>query len=262
MFRLRAPDLMEGQNRLRVLAFSLFFLLLVVGSAQAAKLDTKDMTVDQRLSRLENQSGNQNLVEMFLTVERLQQELSTLRGQIDVLTHQLKAMNEQQKDLYLDLDTRIQQLSSSGALGSGQANSNSLNMDGLSGQLAEQTEYQSAFAFLKEAKYPEAIAAFEQFLSHYPQGTYAANAQYWIGEANYVSKDYAKAVPAFSNVISSYPKSNKVQDAELKLGFSYYELENWAKAKKTLQGVMVKYPNSSVARLADKRLQQMRLENH
>ena len=83
-----------------------------------------------------------------------------------------------------------------------------------------------------------------------------------MAEAYYVLKDFESAVAQFNKVITAYPSSNKVADAYLKVGFSYYELSNWALAEQALEKVLADYPTSTAARLADRRLQKMKLEGH
>jgi tol-pal system protein YbgF len=126
--------------------------------------------------------------------------------------------------------------------------------------LAEQSAYQSAFNVLKEGRYEEAITEFSAFLSRYPDGQYSGNAQYWLGEANYVSHRFPAAVEEFNKVLVSYPDSNKVPDAMLKLGFSYYELEDWAQTNTVLNQLIERYPDSTAAQLAQNRLHRMKLE--
>jgi len=120
--------------------------------------------------------------------------------------------------------------------------------------------YQKAFGILKEGRYPEAIRELKAFLTAYPSGEYSDNAQYWLAEAFYVTKDPAAARSAFDTVIKSYPQSSKVADAMLKLGFIDYDIGQYAQARATLSEVMRTYPNSSAAKLAEKRLERMQQE--
>ena len=99
-------------------------------------------------------------------------------------------------------------------------------------------------------------------MKKYPQSSYADNAQYWLGEANYVSRKYKDAVIEFNKVLSDYPTSPKVPDAMLKLGFTHYELKEWDKAKELLQRVVKDYPDSSAAKLAETRLKRLQKEGH
>lgn len=130
------------------------------------------------------------------------------------------------------------------------------------GAVTDHQAYQSAFNLLKNGRNEEAIKAFNQFLAGYPQSEYAANAQYWLAEANYVSGDFERAARAFKKVITKYPASSKAPDAKLKLGFTFYELEQWERARTVLSELNAQYPNSSVAQLAENRLQRMSREGH
>ena len=123
-------------------------------------------------------------------------------------------------------------------------------------------DYKNAFTLLKKGKYDDSIVAFESFLQTHPGSKYAANAQYWLAEANYVSKRYPQALTEFSKVINQYPVSSKVPDAKLKLGFTYYELEKYEEARVELTRLRAQFPNSSVAALAQQRLERMSREGH
>jgi tol-pal system protein YbgF len=124
----------------------------------------------------------------------------------------------------------------------------------------ERAEYQKAFDMLKEGRYKMANAAFKDFIDRYPQGSYAGNAQYWLGESNYVTRQFEQALTEFSAVLSKYPQSNKVPDAMLKLGYTYYELARFDEARQVLQKLIKLDPKSTAARLAGKRLERMSRE--
>ena len=123
-------------------------------------------------------------------------------------------------------------------------------------------QYKEAFTLLKLGKYDLAITSFEAFLQNHSDSKYAANAQYWLAEANYVSKKYPRALTEFSKVIEQYPASSKVADAKLKLGFTYYELGRYEQARIELTRLRAQFPNSSVASLAQQRLERIAREGH
>lgn len=127
---------------------------------------------------------------------------------------------------------------------------------------AEHTAYREAFNLLKEGRFDDAKGKFASFLQSYPQSGYADNAQYWLGEANYVTKEYTTAVAEFEKVLTSYPASPKVADAMLKIGFCWYELQDYAQARAMLSKVITAHPKSTAARLAENRLQLMKIEGN
>jgi tol-pal system protein YbgF len=124
----------------------------------------------------------------------------------------------------------------------------------------EQESYKAAFDLLKVGKYNEAILAYSDFLRQYPSGTYAPNAQYWLGEANYVTRQFPVAIEEFQKVINRYPESRKLPDAMLKIGYIHYELKQSDDARRVLTGLTKKFPGTTAARLAENRLQRMKLE--
>ncbi len=126
----------------------------------------------------------------------------------------------------------------------------------------ERQDYLKAFNYLKHGRYKKSLKAFRQFLQKYPNGRYADNAQYWLAESNYVSRFFDKAIVEFNKVIDLFPASPKVADARLKLGYCYYEKGQWNKAKQTFIQVARDYQGSSVARLAERRLKQLKRDGH
>jgi tol-pal system protein YbgF len=246
----------------------------------AEKSPTMNMTIDQRLSRLERLQANDNFVDLFARVESLQRELDNIRGEVEVLSHDVKNLKKQQKDIYSDLDKRIQAaetrvesvsekidvVSRGGLLApsfgtSGGAATANNTPAGLVLPVQEQDAYQKAFNQIKEGKYKEAITQFQIFLLTYPSGTYADNAQYWMAESYYVLRDYKAAIVEFGKVLAVYPQSQKIPDAFLKIGFAYYEQEDWPNARRNLETVVAKFPDSSAAKLAGRRLAQMKADN-
>jgi len=124
----------------------------------------------------------------------------------------------------------------------------------------ERKDYQKSFDLLKEGRYNKAKTAFKSFLKKYPSSSYAGNAQYWSGEANYVTRQFATAMSEFKQVITQYPASNKVPDAMLKLGYTFYETRQMDNAKQILNELVKRFAKSTAARLAKKRLKRMKRE--
>ncbi|MDT8408531.1 MAG: tol-pal system protein YbgF [Wenzhouxiangellaceae bacterium] len=127
---------------------------------------------------------------------------------------------------------------------------------------AEQRVYDQAFLALRETRYVDAAEGFDRFLRDYPNSSYAPNAQYWLGEVYYVTRDFETALAQFQDLMEKYPDSSKQPDALLKIGFSYYELEQWDRARAALEQVVADYPGTNYSRLAENRLRTMRLEGH
>lgn len=126
--------------------------------------------------------------------------------------------------------------------------------------VAERNDYEQALNILREGRYPEAAEAYRQFLARYPGSRYADNAQYWLAETHYVTRQFPQGLEAFGQVIANYPNSPKVPDAQLKIGYIQYELGNWKEARGQLEALVQRFPDSTAARLAGERLQRMTRE--
>ena len=125
----------------------------------------------------------------------------------------------------------------------------------------ERSAYENAFDALKNGQYAEAARRFQGFLRDYPNGEYAPNAQYWLGESYYVTQNYQIALESFESLLSRFPNSAKAPDALLKVGYCHYELRQWEAAEAVLSQVIQQYPDTTVSRLAQGRLRALRLEN-
>jgi len=217
--------------------------------------------IDSRLVRVERLVENEGLMKLFSQLESLQQDVQSLRNDIETMQHQLEQSNSRQKDLYLDVDQRLQRVE--------QATVSSTDLSVLEGgsldpgQLpvpggTDRANYQAAFELLKQGRYDQAAIALQQFMVAFPDSELSDNAQYWLAETYYVSQEYAQALPLFQLVLERYPESRKVPDALLKIGYCNDELERNADAEKALSEVVNRFPETTAARLASQRLEQLK----
>ena len=242
--------------------------------------------IDTRLTRIERIISNQSLVELAQHLDQVQSDVRQLRGRVEELEYNTESMRKQQRDLYSDLDKRLAALgggsagaaaagalSGSGSAGAGgssapqsaaggagasaaAAAAGSAGTDsGGAGTSEEQRVYGQSFDALKAGSYSIAITGFKDFLSSYPASPLAENAQYWLGEAFYVTRDFDSATGAFKTVLQKWPDSRKAPDALLKLGYTQLEQKKVGEGRASLAQVVQKYPGTDAAKLAAERLQ-------
>lgn len=252
-----------------------FLVLSAMLATQAQAADEEllsRMSVKQRLERLENIVGSDILMEQSRQLDALREEVSMLREMLEEKDYQLDLITQRQRSLYSDMDRRLNSLEGGASRSSGTAPvpppsastaaAATTAMVSAAGDKDGAQEYTAAFDLLKEGQYGKSITAFEAFLKSYPESKYADNAQYWLGEANYVSRQYQTALDAFQTLIAKYPESSKISGARLKIGYTYYELKNWAAAKDALTQVVKLYPDTTVASKANDRLERIKREGH
>ncbi len=230
--------------------------------------------LEQRLQRLERLLENQTLIDLMTRIDSLQNEVQQMLGQMEEQTYNMEQLKKRQRDLYLDVDRRLRDLEAartslsvapitplaSGLLGGAMSEptaNGAVSQTDIASQ-EERAAYERAFNLLKEGRYDLAVAAFKTFVQTYPQGPFVDNAQYWLGEANYVQRNFAVALGEFDKVVKNHPNSPKRADALLKMGYTFQELGQNDNARMSLNKVIKNYPNTTAARLAQKRVQDLK----
>lgn len=241
-----------------------------------------DEVAEQRLKLLEKKMDSNVVYELLETLNQIKLEISELREIAEQQEHQMNLLTKRQRSLYQDVDRRMLELEAGASTGAsfnttnqttdtGNVSSGLSNNSGMNSGLRqpgaanddpalEQAAYTKSFNLLKEGNYTQAITAFREFLRLYSTGKYADNAQYWLGEANYATRDYKTALVEFQRIVTDYQESPKRKDAELKIGFTYYELKDWAAARRALESVVEQFPNTTNARTAKQRLERLTRE--
>jgi tol-pal system protein YbgF len=234
------------------------------------RLNQIQRALEERMTALENQLKSQGLVELFNQLEQIKSDVARLRGQIEVLTYEQEQQQKRQRDLYVDLDSRLRRIEGNpgGAAPGAPAPSGSLSpvappaasasvaapAAGAPAAGAEQRDYDAALEQFKAGKYATAIAAFTSFVKTYPKSPLAPSAQYWIGSAQFSQKEYRASIASQRQLISAYPDSAKVPDALLTIASSQFELGDSAASRRTLEDLIAKYPQSEAAARARQRL--------
>jgi len=245
----------------RVLHAVFVALALLAGPAVQAAASNKELesradASDQRLGALEGRV-NQSLLDLQRQIERSQQELRTLRGQIEEARHEIESLQQQQRDLYGDLDRRLLVMENGAggvpvAAGGATQAPNAVFAD-------ESSVYGEAFAALKAGRYEEAARGFQTYLAKYPRGPRADNATYWLGEAQFVQQQYEAALKSFQ-AVSAFAESRRVPDAMYKVALCQYELKAFKNARATLNKVISTYPDADAAKQAQAQLDKLNAE--
>lgn len=225
-------------------------------------------------------------IDLAQQLERVRQDVTQLRGQIEVVGNDIQMASKRQRDMYVDLDTRMKRLeqpaaavspapaisqpgatAATGAAPPAAATAATATTaataatattaspsPGASAADRETRAYDNAQAQRKLGNYQGAIAGFRNFIAQYPKSPLAHRAQYWIGDSYYNLRDYKNAIASQQRVIANYPDSASIPDALLNIASSQVELGDAAGARRTLDKLVKRYPTSDAAEKARKRL--------
>ncbi|MFK8021839.1 MAG: tol-pal system protein YbgF [Pseudomonadales bacterium] len=208
--------------------------------------------------------GSSSVTELFHKVQLLEQEVMSLRGQLEEQQHKLRRLSKQRLDDYVSLDKRISSFSGGGAAPAGAyaagtgystpvASSPSQGSPAPAPTAAsapagdpamEQGAYQAAYELVKQQRFKEALPAFKDFILLYPSGQYAANAHYWLGELYLYEADLDNAVREFDIVVKKHPRNRKAPDALYKLGKAHHVRGDPQTARIMLNRVLSDYGSS------------------
>lgn len=242
-----------------------------------------DQTVVNELDKIKPLNTNVNVAnassansELFFMIEQLQSEVNSLRGMLEEQSHELRMLKQSGKDRYLDLDTRILDLTKRAISSTSSIKSASINVDKAGGfkrsqpptekaiperqasmatkqrepTAAEREAYYNAYALIKNKKFDESILALFAYTENYPKSPLMPNVYYWLGEVYLATSKLEQAKTSFSLVISAYPSNSKVSDSLYKLAVTLDRLGESSLAGQYLKEVQEKYPNSTASKLA------------
>ena len=107
--------------------------------------------------------------------------------------------------------------------------------------------YRTSYQFVLSGDYSTAEAGFRDHIERFPKSERAADARFWLGEAQLGQKKYRDAAETFLAASKQYPKAKKAPDTLLKLGISLAGLKQKEVACATFAEVGKRYPNASAA---------------
>ncbi|PJK01272.1 tol-pal system protein YbgF [Lysobacteraceae bacterium NML91-0213] len=256
--------------------------LVAAALVAAAPAYGQRASLADRVSLLEQQAAaNQGNMDLLNQLTQLRGEVQALRSQLEELQQQNEQLKSTSRAQYLDIDGRLNRLESgAGGAGATLPDPPQASTDAPAGNAGgvlpappprnapaaraaapadERAAYEGAFDALRSGRYADAANLFQDFLGQYPDGAYAANALYWLGESYYATQNYELAQQQFQALIGRFPQSDKAPGALLKVGLSQYGLRDLDAAEATLADVGKRYPGTDAARTADDRLRAIRV---
>ncbi|ROH87055.1 tol-pal system protein YbgF [Pseudomethylobacillus aquaticus] len=228
--------------------------------------------LDKRLSDIEALVKGQGMLELLSQLEQLKQELSKVKGDLEVASHDVDLTQQRQRDLYADTDARLRKLEESGQAAQSAGGFVAVPVDGqpadapassappttntpVSAERADELKaYEAAQGLANAGRHREAFDAYDKFLQTYPSSPYRADAYYGLGFAQFSLKNYKAAISTQQKLLAQYPDSAKLPDALFNIANSQIQLADIGAAKVTLRELLARYPNSEVAPAAKRRL--------
>lgn len=107
--------------------------------------------------------------------------------------------------------------------------------------------FTSARALMQAGDFDGAEAAFQAYLTDFPDGPRYAEARYWLGKTQSARNAHARAASAYIGAIRGWPQTSWAPDAVVELSRSLIALKKPTDACQTLAELAKRYPKASAA---------------
>ncbi|MBS0294354.1 MAG: tol-pal system protein YbgF [Proteobacteria bacterium] len=190
-----------------------------------------------------------SLLDLQAQIETLRTEQASLRGQNEQLQRDVSELQRRQKDMARGVDERLRQFEPV-----------AVTVDGheFRADPAEKRDFEAALAVFRLGKFPDAATAFGNFVRQYPQSGYVPSARFWLGNAQYATRDYKEAIANFKALLTAAPDHARAPEAALSIANCQIELKDTRAARKTLEDLLRVYPQSEAAAAAKERLARLK----
>ncbi len=215
------------------------------------RVDAVRLATEQGASRAseDDASLRRSLLDLQNQIETLRAEMAKLRGLNEQLARDLADMQRQQKDISQGVNERLRQFEPV-----------KVAIDGreFMAEPAEKRDFEAALTIFRKGDFSAAQATFVDFLKRYSKSGYASSALFWLGNAQYATRDYKEAIINFRSLIGREPDHLRAPEAVLSIANCELELKDTRSARKTLEDLIKAYPQSEAAVAAKERLARLK----
>ena len=181
--------------------------------------------------------------------EQLTRDIAENRRQLADMQRQFADVQRQQKDVTQGVDERLRKFEPV-----------KVSVDGreFSAEAFEKRDFEAALAIFRKGDFAASQTAFVDFLKRFPLSGYGPSSLFWLGNAQYATRDYKEAVTNFRSLLALSPDHVRAPEAVLSIANCQVELKDTKAARKTLEDLLKAYPQSEAAVAAKERLARMK----
>ena len=200
---------------------------------------------------------NESLELLYKKIEVLEEEIRDLRNLLEENSILVDRSLELQQQRYLDLDSRILEIS--------KISSEKLNSIDEGGQYLDSEEkelFKSALILFEESRFAEALEIFSQIIITFPNGAFTADAYFWSGELFLAQEMYEDAKLSFKNVVDNFYQHSRAPDSLFKLGEIYRIEGDIERSLGFYNKVNEDFPDSGASQLSKKSQENLKEESN
>ena len=215
------------------------------------RVDAVRLSSEQGASRVDQDLGvlRKSILDLQSQIDQMRSEIAGLRGANEQLARDLATVQQQQKAATQSFDDRLRQFEPQ-----------KVSVDGREFlvERSEKQDFEAALAIFRTGEFAASQTGFLDFLQRYPQTGYGPSALFWLGNAQYATRNYKEAMANFRALIARNPEHVRAPEAVLSIANCQTELKDTRGAKKTLEDLLKAYPASEAASAAKERLSRLK----
>lgn len=190
-----------------------------------------------------------SLLELNTQIEQLRTDLARMRGENEQLAREVAELQRKQRDIVAGVDDRIRRLEPV-----------KVAVDGKEflADPEEKRQFEEAMGSFRGGRFAEAATAFAAFNRRYPGSGYTESSLFWLGNAQYGSKQYKEAIASFRSLLTAAPNHPKAPEALLSVANTHLELKDTRAARAAFNELIKAYPASEAAAVGKERLAGLR----
>lgn len=217
---------------------------------EALRVNAEGQTGEvQRKAAEDANALRRSLVDLQNQIEAQRAEVAGLRGQLEQQQRDIKDLQRRLTDQAKGVDDRLRAVEPA-----------KVTVDGreFMAEPAERRDFESALAVFKKGDFAGVQPMWVEFLRRYPQSGYRASALFWLGNAQYATRDYKEAIQNFRLLLSGEPTHARAAETLLSIANCQTELKDLRGARKTLDELVKAHPQSDAAAAARERLSKLK----
>jgi tol-pal system protein YbgF len=207
---------------------------------QRARLAEQSAQLNEQISALKR-----SLLDLNNQIEQLRGDNAKLRGQNEQLARDLSEVQRHQKDIQAGVDDRMRKIEPQKVSFEGRE---------ILVEPEEKRQYDEAMEALRKSDFERSGVMLSAFRKRYPASGYSESVLFWLGNAQYGSRQYKDAIGTFRSLVSAAPDNPKSPEALLAIANCYAELKDAKTARRTIEELLKAYPKSEAAQAGRERL--------
>ncbi len=190
-----------------------------------------------------------SLLDLNNQLEQVRGDNARLRGQNEQLARDVAEVQRKQKDIQSGVEDRMRKFEPQ-----------KVSVDGreFNAEPEEKRQYDEAMELLRRSDFAATATALGAFRKRYPASGYGDSALFWLGNAQYGTRQYKEAIASFRTLVSAAPDNAKAPEALLAIANCQAELKDAKGARKTIDELVKAYPKSEAAQAGRERLAALR----